>query len=77
MSSEFSPEVLKLLNEANIETQKIKPINSGLVKEPEEEDFNFFQTLQDMSLSAPQGIVNAVEEQGDFLDENIISLGGL
>lgn len=76
MSSEFSPEVLKLLNEANIETQKIKPINSGLVKKPEEEDFNFFQTLQDMSLSAPQGIVNAVEEQGDFIDENIISLGG-
>ena len=77
MSSEFSPEVLKLLNEANIETQKIKPINSGLVKEPEEEDFNWSQTLQDMALSAPQGIVNAVEEQGDFIDENIVSLGGL
>jgi len=30
-----------------------------------------------MTLSIPQGVVNAVEEQGDFLDENIISLGGI
>ena len=77
MSSEFSPEVLKLLNEANIETQKIKPINSGLVKEPEEEDANYWNIASDMALSVPQGIVNAIEEQGDFLDENIVSLGGL
>jgi len=77
MSSEFSPEVLKLLNDANIETEKIKPIQSGLVKEPEEQDANHWEILGDMALSAPQGIVNAVEEQGDFLDENIVSLGGL
>ena len=77
MSSEFSPEVLKLLNDANIETEKIKPIQSGLVKEPEEEDANHWKILGDIALSAPQGIVNAVEEQGDFLDENIVSLGGL
>ena len=30
-----------------------------------------------MALSAPQGVFNAIEEQGDFIDENIISLGGL
>jgi hypothetical protein len=30
-----------------------------------------------MFLSIPQGVVNAVEEQGDFLDENIVSIGGL
>ena len=77
MSSEFSPEVLKLLNDANIETEKIKPIQSGLVKEPEEEDANHWKILGDIALSAPQGIVNAVEEQGDFLEENIIPLGGL
>ena len=76
MSSEFSPEVLKLLNETNIETKKIKPINSGLVKEPEEEDANHWKILEDIALSAPQGIVNAIEEQGDFIDENIVSLGG-
>ena len=48
-----------------------------MVKQPEEKDHNFWQTLGDMSLSVPQGIVNAVEEQGDFLDENIVSLGGI
>ena len=77
MSSEFSPEVLKLLNETNIETKKIKPINSGLVKEPDEQDANHWKILEDIALSAPQGIVNAIEEQGDFIDENIVSLGGL
>jgi hypothetical protein len=30
-----------------------------------------------MFLSVPQGVVNAVEEQGDFIDENIVSLGGI
>tara|TARA_E500000318_G_scaffold82115_1_gene77430 strand:+ start:2100 stop:5597 length:3498 start_codon:yes stop_codon:yes gene_type:complete len=77
MSSEFNPKVLELLGQSNIETQKIKPIQPGLVKEPEEQDHNFWSTLGDMALSAPQGIVNAVEEQGDFLDENIVSVGGL
>ncbi len=77
MSSELSPEVLKLLNEANIETVKIEPINSGLVKKPDQEDVNYWRIAEDMALSAPQGIVNAIEEQGDFIDENIVSLGGL
>jgi len=77
MSSELSPEVLKLLNEANIETVKIEPINSGLVKKPDQEDVNYWKIAEDIALSAPQGIVNAVEEQGDFIEENIIPLGGL
>ena len=77
MANEFSQDVLSLLETHNKETTKIKPINSGLVKEPDEQDHNFWSTLGDMALSAPQGIVNAVEEQGDFLDENIVSLGGL
>ena len=29
-------------------------------------------SARDMALSAPQGVFNAIEEQGDFLDENII-----
>ena len=42
-----------------------------------EEDFNFWNKAGSLTLSAAQGVVNAVEEQGDFLDENIVSLGGL
>jgi hypothetical protein len=77
MSSEFSPKVLELLGQSNKETIKIEPVNSGLVKNPTQEDPNYWNIAQDMFLSVPQGVVNAVEEQGDFLDENIVSLGGL
>jgi len=77
MSSEFSPQVLELLGQNNKETVKIEPINSGLIKKPDQKDSNYWTIAQDMALSVPQGIVNAVEEQGDFLDENIVPLGGL
>ena len=68
---------LQALENFSVEYPKHQPINSGLIKEPDEEDFNFWNTLGDMALSAPQGVVNAVEEAGDFIDDNIISLGGL
>ena len=58
-------------------TKKIEPVNSGLITNPDEEDFNFWEKAGSLSLSAAQGVVNAVEEQGDFIDENIVSLGGL
>ena len=77
MSSEFSPKILELLGQSNEETVKIEPINSGLIKKPTEKDPSYWTVAQDMALSAPQGIVNAIEEQGDFIDENIVSLGGL
>jgi len=77
MSSEFSPKVLELLGQSNKETVKIEPVSSGLVKNPTQEDPSYWTIAQDMFLSIPQGVVNAVEEQGDFLDENIVSLGGL
>ena len=77
MSSEFSPQVLELLGQNNKETVKIEPINSGLIKKPDQKDSNYWTIAQDMALSVPQGIVNAIEEQGDFLDENIVPLGGL
>ena len=77
MANEFSPEVLNLLETYNKETLKIKPINSGLVKDPDEKDVNHWNIISDMALSVPQGIVNSIEEQGDFIDENIVSLGGL
>ena len=67
---------LKALENFSVEYPKHQPINSGLIKEPDEEDFNFWNKLSDIALSAPQGVVNAVEEGGDFIDENIISAGG-
>ena len=77
MATEFSSEVLNSLEKFNQETVKIEPVNSGLVKNPDQEDANYWNIARDMALSAPQGVFNAIEEQGDFLDENIISLGGL
>ena len=77
MANEFSSEVLNLLETHNAETIKIEPVNSGLVKNPDQEDVNYWNIATDMALSAPQGVVNAIEEQGDFIDENIVSLGGL
>ena len=77
MSSEFSPQVLELLGQNNKETVKIEPVNSGLIKYPDQKDPDYWNIAKDMALSVPQGIVNAVEEQGDFIDENIVSLGGL
>ena len=67
---------LQALENFSVEYPKHQPINSGLIKEPDEEDFNFWNKLSDIALSAPQGVVNAVEEGGDFIDENIISAGG-
>ena len=75
--TELTQEVKDILAEIRESNEAIKPVNSGLVKEPNEDDFNFWLTLQDMALAVPKGVVNSVEEQGDFLDENIINLGGL
>jgi len=50
-------------------TKKIEPVNSGLITNPDEEDFNFWEKTGRLSLSAAQGVVNMVENQGDFLDE--------
>ena len=47
-------------------TKKIEPVNSGLITNPDEEDFNFWETVGGLSLSAAQGVVNAVEETGDL-----------
>ena len=73
----IDPNLLNFFNEEKTNYQKIQPKQSGLVKDPKEDDFGFWRTVGDMTLSIPQGVVNAVEEQGDFLDENIVSLGGI
>ena len=75
--TELSQEAKDILAEIRASNEAIKPVNSGLVKEPNEDDFNFWLTLQDMALAVPKGVVNSIEEQGDFIDENIINLGGL
>jgi hypothetical protein len=73
----IDPNLLNFFNEEKANYEKIQPKQSGLVKDPKENDFGFWRTVGDMTLSIPQGVVNAVEEQGDFLDENIVSLGGI
>mgnify|MGYP003624231401 CR=1 FL=1 len=74
---ELSPETLKFLEDAKKSVKKVEPVNSGLVTNPDEEDFNFWNKAGRLTLSAGQGVVNAAEEAGDFLEENVISLGGL
>jgi len=74
---ELSENLKKKLEKSREERIKIQPKNSGLVKDLEENDFNFFQTLQDMAASVPEGVINYIEEAGDFIDENIISTGGV
>lgn len=74
--TELTQEAKDILAKIQESNEAIKPVNSGLVKDPDEEDFNFWKTLGDMALAVPKGVVNAVEEQGDFIDENIINAGG-
>jgi hypothetical protein len=73
----LSEETLKFFEKYKEQTKKIEPINSGLISKPDQEDFNYWNKAKALTLSAAQGVVNAIEEQGDFLDENIISLGGI
>ena len=56
--------------------QTVKPINSGLVKSPNESSPGFWSTAADMTLSIPQGVVDGYENQVDWLDKKW-SLGGL
>ena len=56
------PNLLNFFNEEKTNYQKIQPKQSGLVKNPKEDDFGFWRTVGDMTLSIPQGVVNAVEE---------------
>ena len=74
---QLSEEALRFLEEAEKSIKKIEPVNSGLITNPDENDFNFWNKAGRLTLSAGQGVVNAVEESGDFADENIVSLGGL
>ena len=74
--TELTQEAKDILEKYRQQNEAIKPVNSGLVKEPDENDINFWRTLGDMALAVPKGIVNAVEEQGDFIDENIVNAGG-
>ena len=74
---QLSEEALQFIEEAKKNIYKVAPVNSGLITNPDKEDFNYWNKAGSLTLSAAQGVVNAVEEQGDFLDENIVSLGGL
>jgi len=77
MPTPLNEETLSFFEKIQKETTEIEPVNSGLITNPDKEDFNYWNKAGSLTLSAAQGVVNAVEEQGDFLDENIVSLGGL
>ena len=68
----LSQDALKILEEYNNGIKKIEPVNSGLIPNPDQKDFNFWQKAVRLGLSAGQGVVNAAEETLDFLDENIV-----
>ena len=74
---QLSEEAIEFEKQFEESIKKVEPVNSGLITNPDEKDFNFWNKAGSLTLSAGQGVVNAVEEQGDFLDENIVSLGGL
>ena len=77
MPTPLNEETLSFFEKIQKETTAVEPVNSGLITNPDKEDFNYWNKAGSLTLSAAQGVVNAVEEQGDFLDENIVSLGGL
>ena len=77
MTTQLSPEVLGILEIDEKETKPIIPIQSGLQKQPDEKDFNWWTTLEDMAYSVFQGPINSLEAQTDFIDENIITFGGV
>jgi len=77
MPTPLNEETLSFFEKIQKETTAVEPVNSGLITKPDKEDFNYWNKAGSLTLSAAQGVVNAVEEQGDFLDENIVSLGGL
>ena len=51
MAEQFSEEVLGLLDNNTQEITKIEPVNSGLVKNPDQKDQNYWRIAQDMGLS--------------------------
>ena len=77
MPTPLNEETLSFFEKIQKETTAVEPVNSGLITNPDKEDFNYWNKAGSLTLSAAQGVVNAVEEQGDFLDENIVPLGGL
>jgi len=72
MAAELSQESLRIIENFENQTKEIKPINSGLIVKPDEEDFNFWNTAARLTLSAGQGVVNAGEETLTLLDEMIV-----
>jgi ribosomal protein L18E len=77
MTTKISSEVLDIIGLNEQEVKPIEPVQPGINPQPDEKDFNFWFKLEDMANSIPQGVVNSIEAQGDFLEENFIPLGGL
>ena len=76
MPTPLNEETLSFFEKIQKETTAVEPVNSGLITNPDKEDFNYWNKASSLALSVAQGVVNAVEEQADFIDENIVSGGG-
>ncbi len=68
----LNEETLNFFKTYNDGVKKIEPVESGLIPNPDQKDFNFWQKAGRLTLSAAQGVVNAAEETLDFVDENIV-----
>ena len=68
----LNEETLNFFKTYNDGVKKIEPVESGLIPNPDQKDFNYWQKAGRLGLSAGQGVVNAAEETLDFLDENIV-----
>ncbi len=68
----LNEETLNFFKTYNDGVKKIEPVESGLIPNPDQKDFNFWQKAGRLTLSAGQGVVNAAEETLDFVDENIV-----
>lgn len=70
------PEIEQFFNNYADSFRKIEPVQTGLVTKPKEDGIGFWKTLGDMALSVPQGAVNAIEQQGNFM-EKYFPIGGI
>ena len=77
MATELNKSAEDFFKLTDEDRERIKPVNSGLVKDIDENDPGFWKTLQDMSLAIPKGVTSAIENQGDFIDNNIVNAGGI
>lgn len=68
----FDPRIENFFNEYRESFQRIEPVQSGLVKNPEKDSIGFWKTLEDMALSSAQGITKGAYNQLTFLTDTVL-----